>query len=105
VPSIGHFVATKNGGWEGVVQTLTIDTKVRFVPNDNQVSDNAPAFRLFAGKSEIGAAWKQRSTGDNPRDYFSVRLDDPSLPAPLSAAFFEGTDGKEGQLVWRRSET
>ncbi len=100
---IGTFAASKNGGWEGSIETLTINAKVRFVPNDNQAGDNAPAFRLFAGKSEIGAAWRQRSAGENPRDYLSVRLDDPSLPL-LSAALFESSDGKEAQLVWRRTE-
>ncbi len=101
---IGHFTASKDGGWEGTIQTLTINTKVRLVPNDNQTGDNAPAFRLFAGKSEIGAAWRQRSAGENPRDYLSVRFDDLSLAAPLSAALFEANDGKDAQLVWRRPE-
>jgi uncharacterized protein (DUF736 family) len=99
---IGNFTASKNGGWEGSVQTLTINTKVRFVPNDNQTGDNAPAFRVYAGKSELGAAWKQRSAGENPRNYLSVRLDDPSLVEPISAALFESMDGREAQLVWSR---
>ena len=102
---IGTFAASKNGGWEGNIQTLTINAKVRFVPNDNQAGDNAPTYRLFAGKSEVGAAWRQRSSGDSPRDYLSVRLDDPSLAGPLSAALFETPDGKEAQLLWRRSDT
>jgi uncharacterized protein (DUF736 family) len=101
---IGNFAPSKNGGWEGTIQTLTIDAKVRFVPNDNQAGDNAPAFRLFAGKSEIGAAWRQQSAGENPRDYLSVKMDDPSLAAPVSAALFEASDGKDAQLVWRRPE-
>jgi uncharacterized protein (DUF736 family) len=99
---IGTFVQSKNGGWEGNVHTLTINAKVRFVPNDNQEGERAPAFRLFAGKSEIGAAWRQRSGGENPRDFLSVRLDDPSLAEPISAALFEAQDGREAQLVWTR---
>lgn len=100
---IGTFAASKNGGWEGHIQTLTINAKVRFVPNDNQAGDNAPAFRLFAGKSEIGAAWKQRTNGDSPREYLSVRLEDPSLAEPVFAALFDGSDGKDAQLVWNRA--
>lgn len=99
---IGTFTASKNGGWEGNIQTLTINAKVRFVPNDNQDRDRAPAFRLFAGKAEIGAAWRQRSSGEAPRDFLSVRLDDPSLAEPISAALFEARDGGEAQLVWSR---
>ena len=72
------------------------------VPNDNRENENAPAFLIFAGRSELGAAWKQRSSGENPRDYLSVKLDDPSLPEAISAALFEAADGKEAQLVWSR---
>lgn len=99
---IGTFTPGKNGGWEGTIRTLTIDVKARLVPNDNQDSERAPAFRVFAGRSELGAAWRERSGGENPRDYLSVRLDDPSLSEPISAALFEAADGKEAQLIWSR---
>jgi len=99
---IGTFTPAKDGGWDGSIHTLTINTKVRLVPNDNRENENAPAFLIFAGRSELGAAWKQRSSGENPRDYLSVKLDDPSLPEAISAALFEATDGKEAQLVWSR---
>lgn len=99
---IGHFMASKDGGWEGTVQTLSINAKVRLVPNDNQASEKAPSFRVFVGKSEIGAAWNQRTQGDNSREYLSVKLDDPSLPEAISAAMFEGLEGREAQLIWNR---
>jgi len=100
--SIGTFTPSKDGGWSGTIHTLTIEAKVRLVPNDNRENDQAPAFRLFAGKSEIGAAWQQRSSGDNPKDYLSVRLDDPSWPEPVTAALFAADEGKEARLVWSR---
>lgn len=99
---IGTFVPTKEGGWIGNIRTLLIDVKVRFVPNDNQANEAAPAFRVFAGDSEIGAAWRRRTSGDQPRDYFSVSLDDPTMPEALSAVMFETLDGKELKLVWNR---
>lgn len=99
---IGVFTPTKDGGWTGTVRTLTLDLKARFVPNDNKDSDRAPAFRIFAGRSEVGAAWPERSGGDTPRDYLSVRLDDPALPQPVTAALFATADGQEAQLVWSR---
>lgn len=102
---IGTFVPAKDGGWNGSIHTLTIDTKVRFVPNDNRDSENAPVFRILAGRSELGAAWRQRTNSENPREYLSVRLDDPSLPEPISAAMFEAQDGREAQLVWNRRRT
>jgi uncharacterized protein (DUF736 family) len=99
---IGTLTATKDGGWEGTIQTLTINTKVRFVPNDNKSNERAPAFRILAGRSEVGAAWRKRSAGDIPRDYLSIELDDPSLAEPMSAAGFPASDGKEAQIVWSR---
>ena len=99
---IGTFTPTKDGGWTGTIHTLTIDVKARFVPNDNRDNDRAPDFRVFAGRSELGAAWRERTSGENPRDYLSVRLDDPSMVEPISAAMFEAADGGMAQLVWTR---
>ena len=102
---IGTFTPAKDGGWTGSIRTLTINAKLRLVPNDNRDNENAPVFRVFAGQSRIGDAWAARSGGESPRDYLRVRLDDPSLPEPISAALFQSEDGKEAQLVWNRRRT
>jgi uncharacterized protein (DUF736 family) len=99
---IGTFAPTKEGGWTGSVRTLTIHAQLRFVPNDNRENENAPAFRVFVGRSRVGDAWAARSTGENPKEYLRVRLDDPSLPGSLNVALFPSGDGKEAQLVWNR---
>jgi uncharacterized protein (DUF736 family) len=99
---IGTFTHHKDGGWTGTIRTLTINAKLRLIPNDKRDGDNAPAFRVFVGQSRIGDAWAARSGGDSPKDYLRVRLDDPSLPEPISAALFNAKDGKEAQLVWNR---
>lgn len=99
---IGTFTPSKEGGWTGIIHTLTMNVKVRLVPNDNRQNENAPAFRVFVGKSRIGDAWKARSSGETPRDYLRVNLDDPSLPQPLFAALFWSAAGNEAQLVWNR---
>jgi uncharacterized protein (DUF736 family) len=99
---IGTFTPAKDGGWSGSIRTLTIDAKVRLVPNDNRDNDKAPAFRVFVGQSRIGDAWEARSGGESPKDYLRVRLDDPSLSEPISAALFPSEDGGTAQLVWSR---
>jgi|SRR5579883_3657101 len=99
---IGTFTPAKDGGWIGSIRTLTINTKLRFMPNDDRDGDKAPTFRIFAGRSRVGDAWRARSSGDRPKDYLRVRLDDPSLPEPLSAALFPSDDGAAAQLVWSR---
>ena len=99
---IGTFVPSKEGGWIGTIHTLTMNAKIRLVPNDNRDSENSPAFRAFVGKSRVGEAWEARSTTETPRDYLRVKLDDPSLAEPLNVALFWSEDGKEAQLVWNR---
>ncbi len=37
-----------------------------------------PDYRILAGATEFGAAWKK--TSNEGRDYLSVKLDDPSFP-------------------------
>lgn len=100
--SIGTFTPTKDGGWTGSIHTLTINTKLRFVPNDNRDSDSAPAFRIFVGQSRIGEAWEARSGGDNPKSYLRVKLDDPNVSEPISAALFPSDDGSTALFVWSR---
>ena len=49
---------------------------------------------------ELGAAWQKRSEQD--RDYLSVKIDDPSFPAPIYATLTE-VEGEDGyQLIWSR---
>ena len=100
MPQIGSFTFAKDGGWTGSIRTLTIDAKVRLVPNDNRETENAPAFRVVVGQSRIGDAWEAQSSGDNPKYYLRVRFDDPGLSEPVNAALFPSEDGSEVPLVW-----
>lgn len=99
--TIGHFTASKDG-YVGTIRTLTINLKARIVANDRKASEGAPDFRVFAGRAELGAAWKASMAGDKPRDYLSVLLDDPGFPEPVRAALFE--DGGIAVLVWNRRD-
>lgn len=64
-------------------------------------SDKGPQFRIFAGAVEPGAAWQKRSE-QTGRDYLSVKLNDPSFPAPIYATLSE-VEGEDGyQLIWSR---
>lgn len=100
---IGRFKASRQGGWEGEIQTLTISRKIRLVPNDERISERAPAFRVMLGWQQIGAAWEERSKGEVPRDYLRLILDDPLFQHPRKAALFPDADGNSAQLVWDRS--
>jgi len=98
--NIGTFTA-QNNGFAGSVRTLTLNVKVKFVPNDKG-SENAPDFRIqAAGNHDIGAAWKKVSQAE--REYLSVTLDDPSFPATIYARLVEAEDGAHN-LIWTRSK-
>ena len=100
--TIGCFTASKDG-YTGTIRTMTINVKAKIVINENKKSDSAPDYRIYAGQAELGAAWKAQSKGDEPRDYLSVLLDDPSFLEPIRAALFE-EDGA-AFLVWNRRLT
>ena len=99
---IGSFTLSKDGGWIGSIRTLTLDAKLRIVPNDDRASEKAPAFRVLLGNTRIGDAWEARTTGDTSKTYLRLRLDDPSLLEPISVALFPTDEGDKARLVWNR---
>lgn len=97
--TIGTFTSTENG-FTGSIRTLALNVKARIARVDNS-SDKGPQFRVYAGSVELGAAW-QKTSGEG-RDYLSVKLDDPSFPAPIYATLIE-VEGEESlSLIWSRS--
>lgn len=94
---IGRFRRSKQGGWEGEIQTLTIQRKIRLVPNDDRMSDNAPAFRVMLGWQMIGDAWERQSRNDPARDYLRVRIDDPLCP--IDALLFPDADAETAKML------
>jgi len=95
--AIGTFTV-QGDGYSGSIKTLTLDVKAAtFRPND-KADDKAPDYRIFAGQTEFGAAW--RKTSRENREYLSVKLDDPSFPAPIYASLVEVDGGHS--LIWSR---
>ncbi|AYM82179.1 conserved hypothetical protein [Agrobacterium tumefaciens str. Kerr 14] len=96
--TIGTFTRTENG-FSGAVKTLSLNVKsVKFLPVEGE-NENGPDFRVLAGTTEFGAAWKKQS--DKGNAYLSVKLDDPSFPAPIYASLVE-TETEELALIWSR---
>jgi len=98
--NIGTFTAEKDG-FTGTLCTLTLNIKVKLVPNDKGDKENAPDFRVQAASHDIGAAWKKISEAGRP--YVSATLDDPSFPAMVYARLIEGEEGTH-DLIWSRSK-
>jgi uncharacterized protein (DUF736 family) len=98
--NIGSFKKVGNE-FQGQIVTLTMQAKaVRIAPEGKSANGAAPTHRVFAGKSEIGAAWTKRS--NEGRDYLSVKIDDPSFAQPIFANLFD--EGDVGYaLIWSRA--
>jgi uncharacterized protein (DUF736 family) len=66
---------------------------------------NGPDFVVInddgTGPFEAGAAWKKTSKEGKP--YLSVKLDGPTLAAPINCALTRQQDGSYG-LVWSRRD-
>ena len=97
--TIGTFTRT-NGSFTGAVKTLSINAKTTIKPAD-KTNDRAPDYRILTGSSvEFGAAWKK--TSSEGREYLSVKLDDPSFPAPIYATLVESEEPNTFSLIWSR---
>jgi uncharacterized protein (DUF736 family) len=99
--TIGVFHKNESGEYTGSIRTLTLTVKAATLRPVEKDNDKAPDYRIAAGQTDIGAAWKKTSREN--RDYLSVKLDDPSFPAPIYASLVEADDGYA--LIWSRSRT
>ena len=95
---IGSLTRGEDGILGGTIRTLSLNIKARFVPAEASSNEKAPDLRVLAGNIEIGAAWKRTSKENSV--YHSVKLDDPSFPAPIFANLVEVEAGYA--LVWSR---
>ena len=102
---IGNFsYDAQHDTFSGDIATLTLERNaVVFRPNEKG-GDKEPDYRIVQergeGTVELGAAWKKSS--DSGREFLSVMLDDPALPASLNAALFFSGQTERATLVWQR---
>lgn len=97
--TIGTFSRVGNG-LAGSIKTATLNIKsVTFAPAESN-TENGPAFRVLAGTTAFGAAWKK--TSRELHEYHSVKLDDPSFPAPIYASLVATDTEGEFALIWSR---
>ncbi len=100
---IGTLTKQADGSYKGFVATLALSAKITMRPVE-LTSERGPTHRIFAGAGEVGAAFEQTadSTG---QVYLSVKLDDPTLTAPIYCAAFENKDKPDDlDLIWSRSK-
>jgi uncharacterized protein (DUF736 family) len=99
--TIGSF--RKSGeDFIGSLKTLTLKVDAKIVVAEKE-NEKAPDYRIFAGDTEFGAAWKR--TSGSGREYLSVKLDDPTLPKPIYASLVAVESGEGYSLIWSRRNT
>jgi len=97
--TIGSFTCDASSVFSGTIRTLTLNVKASIKPAQKD-NDKAPDYRVMNSAGvEFGAGWTRMSREDRP--YVSIKLDDPSLPAPIYATLVEGEDGAHN-LFWSR---
>jgi uncharacterized protein (DUF736 family) len=96
--TIGTFTKSDNG-FSGQIKTVTLNVKAKLAPAEKD-NEKAPDYRIFAGQTELGAAWKKTSNAG--REYLSVKLDDPTFPAPIFASLVAVEGGDGYVLIWSR---
>jgi len=98
--TIGTFTLDRDGSLNGQIKTLNLSAKVSLYPVESD-KEGAPAYRLYAGAVELGAAWA-KTAKESGREYHQVRLDDPSFAAPIFANLVENEDSGSFALIWNR---
>jgi len=98
VAVIARLKKIDDGSYSGPLETLAFRIPVRFVkrPKGANFTIHGP------DDCELGAAWiKSGEFGD----FLSVKLDCPSLPAPINAIMsLKATDDGSFVLRWQRRE-
>jgi uncharacterized protein (DUF736 family) len=103
---IGNFTYDPaDDTYVGEIATLTLHRREVTLSPANKSHDREPDYRIMqdqeSGTVEIGAGWKR--TSERGREFVSIVLDDPALPAPISAAMFLSEQGSSATLVWQRA--
>jgi len=102
--TIGSFSYDEaNNTYKGRIKTVALTVNAVLVPNEKRTSDDAPLYRVKAARNgaELGAAW-QKYAKDTDEPYLSLKIDDPSFPAPIYANLVQVEGEPDYQLIWSR---
>jgi len=102
---IGTFSKATDGSYRGCIRTLLLraDLEIRPIEQPKAASRLAPSHLVYAGELEVGAAWSRIS--EEGQAYLSVKLDDPTLLAPIHLTLGRGAADGELIAIWVRPGT
>ena len=78
MPAIGYVTKQANGGYKGVLRTLSIRAEIDLVPNTSKTAESQPDFRVLTQSIEIGAGWVRKGETSG-KDYVSLSIAAPEF--------------------------
>ena len=89
--------------YEGMLNMLSLRTRIRILPNKSKSSDGAPDYRIFAAHNvELGGAWIKVSKTSG-KTYLSLTLATPEFgPSKIHAnlGHASGEDENTYAILW-----
>ena len=77
--TLGTVTKREDGGFEGTLAMMTLNTKISIVPNEAKENDRQPDFRIYANRgAEIGGGWN-RVGKNSGKPYVSITLAHPAF--------------------------
>jgi uncharacterized protein (DUF736 family) len=98
MPTIGFF-SHQGDIYYGNILTLGLSAKVKIVPSGLE-GKKSPQHLVLVGEAQVGAGWNRKNREGG--SYVSVKIDDPSFPAPVFANLI--ACGDVYHLIWRRDD-
>ena len=102
--SLGTVTKRENGGYEGTLAMMTLNTKITIVPNEAKENERQPDFRIYAARgNEIGGGWN-RIGKNSGKEYISLTFAHPAFGDKRVFANLARAAGQEGEdtlaILW-----
>ncbi|HRX40594.1 MAG TPA: DUF736 domain-containing protein [Parvularculaceae bacterium] len=103
--SLGTVTKRENGGFEGTLAMMTLNTKITIVPNEAKDNERQPDFRIYAANSsgrrgnEIGGGWN-RVGKNSGKPYVSLTFAHPAFGEKRVFANLARAAGQEDERVF-----
>ena len=98
--SLGTVTKRENGGFEGTLAMMTLNTKITIVPNEAKDNERQPDFRIYAARGgEIGGGWN-RVGKNSGKPYVSLTFAHPAFGEKRVFANLARAAGQEDERVF-----
>jgi len=98
--SLRTVTKRENGGFEGTLAMMTLNTKITIVPNEAKDNERQPDFRIYAARGgEIGGGWN-RVGKNSGKPYVSLTFAHPAFGEKRVFANLARAAGQEDERVF-----